>query len=147
MRKNISFWNNNHKRQEEYKELCDKLTPKDVSEKGETVESEAIRSVRLLFHDYMCNGNYNVISREYIDYGVDGDLIWNEGYKEMLEHLAKFVPDAKDQVDAIESFIINERASVPYYNYPQDDINLYNEMTETVMDWILSKNGSYTTLK
>ncbi|GFR80606.1 hypothetical protein ElyMa_002318900 [Elysia marginata] len=146
-KKYVSFWSNNHPRQEEYKELCDKLTPKDVSEKGETAESEAIRSVRFLFHDYMCNGNCNVISTEYLEDGSDGELIWDEEYREMLDHLAKFVPDAKKQVDAIESFIVNERASVPCYNYPQTDVDLYNDMTETVMDWILSKNGSYTTLK
>jgi hypothetical protein len=58
---NISFWDSNHPRQDEYQRLYNDLVPS--SGEASTVQGELIRAISRLFYDYCNNGNGNVVDR------------------------------------------------------------------------------------
>lgn len=94
----VSFWDNNHSRQDEYDQLYT-LVP--VEGEAGTVHGELIRCASRLYYDCFNNGNCNVVDVIEGDTGYD-DVVINPFFQKMLDYLKEYVPV---EVEAVEQFI------------------------------------------
>ena len=152
----ISYWNDNAKYQKEFSALTDALMPD--SGEAETIEGELIRIANRYYWDYCNNGNMNLLEIEYeteeycAGYDEDDEEIWeedeyesgchiNEYYEVMLELVRKTIPDSDSVCNEIENLILNMGHNCQFNQF---EYNIYNEFVDTIVEYVLSKNGNYS---
>ena len=133
MSKTISYWDGNGKYQKEFDVFCDAFVP--VRGRAKTNEGNIIRALQHLWCEYCNNGNINIVGKK---------ALVNRG-EESYYDIKYNVPNISGELSAVCDLILGRKSSE--YNYKQDELDVYNKLTDKCVEYILKTGGLFGRVK
>ena len=132
MSKTISYWNGNGKYQKEFDVFCDTFVP--ARGRAKTNEGNIIRALQYLWYEYCNNGNINIVGKDVWD---GFKVLVNRG-EESCYDIKYNVPNISGELSSVCDLILRKLSE---YNYNQDEFDVYNELTDKCVEYILKTSG------